>query len=366
MNYYLVRMKYVFKSAALAALVCIALAGCSSIKQSGSTTTEGKVVTLADGRKVVVGNHTSGEKVLTPPSKSKTEKKSDKAKKKGKKEQPADTSGNDRQSIGTTLICGDSTHEHSPGTVSSETATKNVLPADFTINGEWTIYSVRDNLVKGEERPYITFDLPQKRFYGNNGCNYINGNLILEPAGSIRMNDVISTMMMCHDDQYQYLINLALNDVRSFSARQEGPVTFLDMKDSAGRIILVLRRHNMDFLNGAWKVTALNGSPLKEEEEATMTFDTTDLKIHGTTGCNIFNGEMFIDPDKVNSLQILKLGTTRMACAPDSRETEFLLALEGVETARRVEGKNVVLCDADGKVLFNLEPMPLRDATSPE
>lgn len=180
------------------------------------------------------------------------------------------------------------------------------------------------------------------------------------------MTDVISTLKMCQDDQFQYLINLALNDVRSFSVRQQGPLTFLDMKDNSGRIILVLRRHNMDFLNGAWKVTALNGTPLQEEEDATMTFDTTDLKIHGTTGCNIFNGEMFIDPDKVNSLQILKLATTRMACAPDSRETEFLLALEGVETARRSEGNSVVLCDADGKVLFKLEPMKLRDANAPE
>lgn len=364
-------MKGSFKYAALAALVAFGMTGCNSMKKSATGAgTDSKVVTLADGRKVVVGTYSGSDKVLTPPGKSKTDGKTEKPKKKGKNDQQT-VAVDDRQSVGSTLVCGDGAHDHSAGggTAAAVTAQKNpqgAVPAEFSINGEWTIYSVRENLVKGEERPYVTFDLSQKRFYGNNGCNYINGNLVLEPEGKIRMTDVISTLKMCQDDQFQYLINLALNDVRSFSVRQQGPLTFLDMKDNSGRIILVLRRHNMDFLNGAWKVTALNGTPLQEEEDATMTFDTTDLKIHGTTGCNIFNGEMFIDPDKVNSLQILKLATTRMACAPDSRETEFLLALEGVETARRSEGNSIVLCDADGKVLFNLEPMKLRDANAPE
>lgn len=75
----------------------------------------------------------------------------------------------------------------------------NALPADFTINGEWTIYSVRGNVVTGEERPYITFDLPAKRFYGSNGCNIINGDLLSEAQDSLRLENIISTMRMCQD-----------------------------------------------------------------------------------------------------------------------------------------------------------------------
>jgi heat shock protein HslJ len=133
------------------------------------------------------------------------------------------------------------------------------------------------------------------------------------------------------------------------------------MKDESGRVVLVLRRHNMDFLNGAWRVTELHATPLEQEDEATMTFDTTDLKIHGTTGCNIFNGELFIDPDKTNSLQILKLITTRMACPNDSRETEFLLGLEDVETAIRVNDGEVVLYNPEGTPVFKLIKIDLSD-----
>jgi heat shock protein HslJ len=235
------------------------------------------------------------------------------------------------------------------------------LPADFTINGEWTIYSVRGNIVTGEERPYITFDLDAKRFYGSNGCNVVNGDLDTNATtNSLLMQNIITTMQMCGDAPYEYLINLAISEVKSYSARQEGSVTFLDLKGSANHVIMVLRRHNMDFLNGAWKVTALNGTTLTDD--ATMTIDITDWQIHGTTGCNIFNGSIFIDPDKVDSMQFINLATTRKACPESSRETEFLLALEGVETAKAIDANNIAMYDTEGNELFRMEHIDIHRA----
>lgn len=357
------KIQHFLKLATLSGLCAIALAGCGSLQKSGVSGSEGRIVTLADGRQVVVSGQKDTtqsadkkkDKTLTPPTGNKSANK--KAKKK-KDQQPTP----DREAVGTTVICNDENHAH---TSAGETSTTGQLTAatidDFTLNGEWTIHSVRGNAVTGEERPYVTFDLPAKRFYGNNGCNYINGDLTVGPNQEVKFSGMISTMKMCQDDQYQYLINLALDDVTSYSARRDKHEIMLDLKDSTGRTILVLRRHNMDFLNGAWKVTELNGTPLVQEDEATMTFDTTDLKIHGTTGCNIFNGELFIDPDKTTSLQILKLATTRMACPPDSRETEFLLALESVETAKASGHNEVVLYDTEGKPVFKLTKMELRE-----
>ena len=239
------------------------------------------------------------------------------------------------------------------------------LDKDFSINGEWTIYSVRGNVVTGEERPYITFDLPAKRFYGNNGCNYINGDLVLGDNGTMRLDNIISTMKMCGDAQFEYLINLATSDVRSYSARVEGPITFLDLLDGkSSKPILVLRRHNMDFLNGAWKVDTLNGTPLvtSDGDPASLTINVTDLQLHGTTGCNRLNGRIFIDPDKKHSLQFVYMATTRMMCPPDSRETEFLLALESVESAKQTGPDTVVLTSPEGAELFTLTRIPLTPA----
>jgi heat shock protein HslJ len=244
------------------------------------------------------------------------------------------------------------------GTVIANTHTT-TLPADFTINGEWTIYSVRGNIVTGEERPYLTFDLDAKRFYGSNGCNVVNGDLATDTsANSLLMQNIITTMQMCGDAPYEYLINLAISEVKTYSARQEGSITFLDLKSSQGQVLMVLRRHNMDFLNGAWKVTALNGTELTDD--ATMTIDITDWQIHGTTGCNIFNGSIFIDPDKVDSMQFINLATTRKACPESSRETEFLLALEVVETAKKLDANNITMYDTEGNELFHMQPINIR------
>lgn len=238
---------------------------------------------------------------------------------------------------------------------------KNMLPGDFSIGGDWTVYSVRGNLVTGEERPYVTFDLPAKRFYGSNGCNIVNGDIKADAKEELLLENIISTMRMCQDAPFEYLINLALSDVKSYAARQEGPVTFLDLKGTDGVTVMVLRRHNMDFLNGAWKITLLNGTPLdKEEKEATMTINIPDLKIHGTTGCNIFNGTLFIDPDKIDSMQFLNIATTRMGCPPASRETEFLLGLESVETARSLGNDTIGMYDPEGKEIFQMTKINVR------
>ena len=212
-------------------------------------------------------------------------------------------------------------------------------------------------VVHNEERPYINFDLAAKRFYGSNGCNIVNGDMTLSGKTGLKLDNIIATMKMCSDAPFEYLINLALSEVSSYSARQVGPNTFLDLKGNGGSVIMVLRRHNMDFLNGAWAITSLNGTPMPAEgaeDAATMTINIPDLQIHGTTGCNIFNGQLFIDPDKNNSMQFVNIGTTRMACPPNSRETEFLLGLEMVETAKATGTDTIAMYSADGKLIFEM------------
>jgi len=355
------RIQYYIKVVSLSAFCLAVVSGCGTMQKSGVSGAEGRVVTMADGRKVVV----NGGQKLAPPK----DTKSGKNAKQKKSKKGTEPQGADREVVGGTVAVGtDSTVMAAVGDSRLRAVSDSIVSAEdteFSLNGEWTIYSVRGNVITGEERPYVTFDIPANRFYGNNGCNVINGDLRVGPDRMVKLGNMISTMKMCQDDQYQYLINLALSDVVSYTPRRDRHETFLDLEDSSGRTILVLRRHNMDFLNGAWKVVELNSTPLVQEGDATMTFDTTDLRIHGTTGCNIFNGELFIDPDKTSSLQVMKLATTRMGCPPDSRETEFLLALESVESAKSLSGDEVALYDTDGRLLFKLVRMELRDEVVP-
>lgn len=235
------------------------------------------------------------------------------------------------------------------------------LPADseFSINGEWTIYSVRNNVISGEERPYINFDLAAKRVYGSNGCNYLNGDLVAEGKHLLKVENIITTMKMCDNAPFEHVINLAVSDIRSYEVRNEGSETYLDLRSTSGTIILVLRRHNMDFLNGAWSITAIGGKAVSGENRPTITIDIPDLKIHGTTGCNIFNGELFIDPDKRRSMQFAHLTTTQTDCPDVTWETELLLALEEVEHARLTDRDTVEMYGKDGNLLLTLKKLNL-------
>lgn len=246
------------------------------------------------------------------------------------------------------------TDKKAAGTVKQTASTS--VTGDFSLGGEWTIHMVRNNKVDGEERPYVTFDLSAKRIYGSNGCNYINGDIKLQPERKLSIENLISTQRLCNDAPLEHLINLALSDVASYIPRQEGSVTYLDLLPASGTMpLIVLRRQNMVFLNGAWKVKTLNGTPL--EGDVSISIDVEDRKIHGNTGCNVFNGTLFIDPDKTDSMQFIDLITTRMACPAEMRETELLLALEEAESARASSSDLTEIYSASGVLLLTLERM---------
>ena len=120
----------------------------------------------------------------------------------------------------------------------------------------------------------------------------------------------------------------------------------------------------MEFLNGPVSITSLNSTAMPaevSEDAATNVVEIPQLRIHGNTGCNIFNGNLFIDPDKERSMQFTDIITTRMACAPDSRETELLLALEAVESARQTGADTVGLYDVEGKEIITLKRMVMKE-----
>lgn len=212
--------------------------------------------------------------------------------------------------------------------------------------GEWTVYTVGGNKVTGETRPYINFNMDDHRIYGSNGCNIINGNFELSGNSGLKIGNVISTMMACPDAPYERAINLALEAVQSFDITKKGHEYYLDLRDSRGSSLMTLRKHNMDFLNGTWEVTEINGKAY-DNPDMQMVIDIQEQKLHGNTGCNIVNGSLMIDPDKSNSIQFQNLATTRMACPQEimKGETAMLVALESVEYAKKGKTGTVIMLD---------------------
>lgn len=228
------------------------------------------------------------------------------------------------------------------------------------LNGEWTIYDVYGEKVTGEERPYIDIVNDEGRFYGSNGCNILNGSVITAGDNGIVFTNVLSTKKYCHDAQFEYKINVTLDAVRSYTINQYGHEYYLDLKNSSGQVVMVLRRHNMDFLNGAWRVTSINGKH-NANEGVEFVIDIPSGTIHGNTGCNILNGDLTIDPDKAHAIQFNHLATTRMMCPDYETEMALTVALEEVQTAYADGNDAAVMYNGRGKEVLRLQRINLAD-----
>ena len=54
----------------------------------------------------------------------------------------------------------------------------------------------------GRRDAHIVFEIADKRFTGNGGCNQINGNYTLD-KNEIKFTDVIATKMACNDIEFE-------------------------------------------------------------------------------------------------------------------------------------------------------------------
>jgi heat shock protein HslJ len=87
----------------------------------------------------------------------------------------------------------------------------------------------------GRRDAFITFEVNEKRFTGNGGCNNINGNYTINRS-EIKFTDVISTKMSCDDIEFENAFLSTLGNVDRYEKRGDDIV--LKRKREA---LLVLR-----------------------------------------------------------------------------------------------------------------------------
>lgn len=257
--------------------------------------------------------------------------------------------------------------DQSTGEVETATPEETEAAINRVLFGEWTVADVAGTAVTGDDRPYVIFDTTavnpfQLKVYANNGCNVLNGEVGVTPGGDMqKASEFLTTMKFCPDAPFEMGINLAFEEVRTFSIEKIGQDYLLYMKNSTGKSLLTLRKSDISFINGAWTVTKICGESVPDSADVKMVIDIPELKVHGNTGCNIMNGSLFIDPGKQNSLQFVNLATTRMMCPDAEREQHFLVALEQVETV--VPGSTddtAIMKDSQGETMLELKRLNLR------
>ena len=221
------------------------------------------------------------------------------------------------------------------------------------LSGEWFFDTVSGIEVTGEDnRPTIEFEEGTTRFYANNGCNFFNGHFRLTGLKSIEFNDVIATAAICDGPDWEPLIAVMWDKVKywDYSGNTEKKLIF---KDADSRVVATLKRHALESLNGMWNVTEISGRSVPAES-LVMVIDLREKHVHGNTGCNLFNGTIYQNPDYDGSVQFQDMKVSKMACDNVSTETAFLVALEEVERAVMSGDDSAVLTTADGEVVLRL------------
>ncbi len=228
-----------------------------------------------------------------------------------------------------------------------------IIPSNV-INGKWIIYSAKGKATSGDDRPYIIFDESTKTMYANNGCNTLNAEYKLSDNSLIEFSNMLSTQRYCHDAKYETEINDALANVKSISISTSGNEYYMSFLDYSNNILMILRKPNLEFINGTWKITKVNGTHCKNKDYE-LAIDLTEQKVHGRVGCNIVNGSILLDAGKPNSITFLDLISTKMSCPDNALETEIYIALEKAEYYKRgKDDKTITLYDKDNNAVLEL------------
>ena len=146
----------------------------------------------------------------------------------------------------------------------------------------------------------------------------------------------------------------ALNSVKYYTWKLEGSEYYLYLYDEAMQPMLELMHQNFDFLNGTWRVTAIDNEAVNVPDMK-LVIDVDEGKLHGNTGCNILNGTLETDMDAANSISFQSIATTRMACPDQSYETRLVVALEDASTAKPISANKVIFLNPQGENVLQLE-----------
>lgn len=224
------------------------------------------------------------------------------------------------------------------------------------INGRWTIISAGGNVIRqDDDMPYLIFSDAEKRFYGSNGCNIVNGDYSYAENGDLTFSNAVSTRMACPDIDYQEAINFVIQGDKPVGTKveKEGNESYLYIYSMQSKLLMKLRRHNLDVLNGQWIVQKI-GDEKMAGEDMSIFFDVPQLSTHGNTGCNYFNGGIEVDPFTPSSISFTQMAVTMRACHNEENERKMLVALEEVTKYDLASPDHLKLCDNAGKCLMEL------------
>lgn len=220
--------------------------------------------------------------------------------------------------------------------------------------GKWTFDNIHDISFKDiDDRPILTFDDTKTRFYAYNGCNYFNGDYSIGLDNAISFSNIIGTTAFCSEIEWSGYIESLWPSINKMKIKRVGTNKIMEFTDRKGKVIAALRQHGVDIVNGMWEVTEINGRTIKSQQPI-LVIDLIENSIHGNSGCNVFSGTIYQNPDVEMSMQFQGMNVTRHDHPGVEVETSLLVSLEQIERAVIIDVDNIMLADASGSNLIKL------------
>ncbi len=198
------------------------------------------------------------------------------------------------------------------------------------INGEWNVVEINDSEVTpgAGTRVYLNFDVLGRMLYGSTGTNAINATYSLKRDNKISFDNMLVTKKS--GGYFQYIerdLLKALDEVTSVALVKVGDTEYMELKNRRRDVVVKLRRQNLDFMNGPWLVKVINGEDVLDRD-IKLVNDIDMLTVNITSGCNIINGVITIDPFKEFAIEYEDLKSSHNQCPNIDTETRLLIALE--------------------------------------
>lgn len=243
-------------------------------------------------------------------------------------------------------------NDNNSGDISNRSAYSRTMSAPSNagrIYGEWIILSANGRTINlRDSAPYININSTDKKIYGEIGVNVINATFDVPEKGAISISDVEATRMPSSNVREENDIKTGLSEACTYTiAKKKNDIYYLDILDKRGNVVIHAKRHNADIMSGVWKLDRLNGNDISSQN-LEIVVDVPELKIHGNSGCNIFNGDIGLDRNKDWFIQFQNIIMSRMRCDESKMavERDLMVALEEVEIIKRENnGKTIRLLD---------------------
>jgi len=235
------------------------------------------------------------------------------------------------------------------------------------LEGYWVLKTMNGKDAKTEftgALPTLQFNFDENTISGTGGCNQYNGAYTYKD-GVFSAPNLAVTQMLCTEDNNEGQFILELTNVKNTLSMKNGMLVIshdgtdvLEFEKGSAPAENTSAKPDTDRFNGTWKLKNIDGVDAAKKFKGengknipTLTFNFSDKKINGNSGCNTFNTTFSLDNDQLTVGPVM---STKMACPNLEGETQFLQAIAETSTLT-LPNENILQLAKNGTVILEFE-----------